>query len=370
MQQTPDRWRRRWLLHAKWGMIACAVLYLAQPFAGLRALGGIGYLLAFAALVVVPLGASLVAMPRHDSTAPDGGTPSRSEANETTWLYRLAARSHPLAAGAAVAGLLQQPGDTAAWVAGLWLLQALLLAGFGAYRLTRHGLSRLDQLTIDVGLLQLPIGAAWWLATCAGWRFGFSDLIVQMTAVHFHYAGFAAPLICGLAGRGVDPAGRRLRGLYRAACCTAMLAVWIVAAGLLISVSGIAESTISRLPVWLTAPIELAGTVLLATGMLLLAGLLCLHLPRRAGMPAGALLAVAGLSLALPMVLAVAYANGRLYGWPLLTISEMARWHGFLNAFGFAGVGLTAFALWRPSCRQAADPTRNPTRRSDAASTP
>lgn len=321
-----ERWCRRWRIHATWGLLAFVVFWAAQPFAGLRAVGGIGYLLVFAAWVVVPLGASLVTRPRYD-----GGMR----------LYVVAARAHPLAATAAVAALLLPIGPGAAALAGLWLLQVLLLAGLGASRLARHGVCYLDDLAIDVALLQLPIGAAWWVATCAGWRLGFPDLIVQLTAIHFHYAGFVAPLICGLAGRGVDPERRALRGVYRAACWTVMLANWIVAAG-------IAVSSIPWVPVWASAPVELAGTVLLATGMICFAGLLCLHLPRQAPRPAAILLAIAGLSLALSMALAVAYAAGRLYGWPLLTIPEMARWHGVLNAFGFAGAGLAGFAWWQP----------------------
>ncbi len=139
MKPRPDRWRRRWLIHALWGTVAFAALCAAQPLEGLRAVSGIGYLLAFAALVVVPLGASLAAMPRRD-----GATSPRRQANATVWMYRLAARSHPLAAIAAVAALLLPVGGSAAALAGLWLLQALLLAGFGAYRLACHGVSCLD----------------------------------------------------------------------------------------------------------------------------------------------------------------------------------------------------------------------------------
>lgn len=178
------------------------------------------------------------------------------------------------------------------------------------------------------------------MATCAGWRLGFSDLIVQLTAVHFHYAGFAAPVICGLAGRGIEPRRPLLRRLYQLTCWTVMLAVWIVAIGFVISPLA-----------------QLAGAVLLAAGMTLLAVFLCFVLPRRSGRLAGALLVVAGLSLALPMALAVAYAAGELGAGPGLTIPEMARWHGLFNAFGFAGAGLAAFALWcPPSCCAAPHP--------------
>ena len=73
--------------------VPIAVLCAARPLAGLRAVGAIGYVLAFAALVIVPLGVSLAATPRRDGS--------------THRLYRLAARTHPFAALAGHAELGQ-----------------------------------------------------------------------------------------------------------------------------------------------------------------------------------------------------------------------------------------------------------------------
>lgn len=77
MRRTPDRWSRLWRLHALWGAAAFAAVCVARPLTGLRAIGGIGYVLAFAALVIVPLAVSLAAQPRRDGS--------------TARLYRLAA---------------------------------------------------------------------------------------------------------------------------------------------------------------------------------------------------------------------------------------------------------------------------------------
>jgi hypothetical protein len=53
-------------------------------------------------------------------------------------------------------------------------------------------------------MLYLPIGGAWLVASRLGIQpLGFGDTIVLLTAVHFHFAGFAAPVLAGLAGRTV-----------------------------------------------------------------------------------------------------------------------------------------------------------------------
>src|SRR5205823_4251728 len=59
-----------------------------------------------------------------------------------------------------------------------------------------------QEIAIDVGLLLLPVGALWLLATRAAIApLGFQEPIVMFTAAHFHFAGFAAPLILGCVGR-------------------------------------------------------------------------------------------------------------------------------------------------------------------------
>ena len=78
-----------------------------------------------------------------------------------------------------------------------------------------EGLSRAVQTVFkqmfDAGLVYLAVGGGWTVLAWGGLRpLGFAAPIVLLTAVHFHYAGFALPLLTGLAGRnlprGVWPA--------------------------------------------------------------------------------------------------------------------------------------------------------------------
>jgi hypothetical protein len=50
----------------------------------------------------------------------------------------------------------------------------------------------LEELAIDVGLVNLFIGAVWAMAWRADWPLmGYSPQWVVLTALHFHVAGFA-----------------------------------------------------------------------------------------------------------------------------------------------------------------------------------
>lgn len=66
------------------------------------------------------------------------------------------------------------------------------------------GLGRLrkGEPLLTAGMLYLPVGGFWWLAYKWGWQpLGFAGLIVGLTGIHFHYAGFAAPVLTGLLAR-------------------------------------------------------------------------------------------------------------------------------------------------------------------------
>src|SRR5205085_9087253 len=70
--------------------------------------------------------------------------------------------------------------------------------------------------------------------------------------------------------------------------------------------------------------------------------------------PRRALLAVSGLAVWAPMVLAVAWAAGQHWDVPFLSIPDMARTHGVANALGFTFAGLLARHHHRPRRRSAA----------------
>lgn len=180
-------------------------------------------------------------------------------------------------------------------------------------RLTDGPSPELPRLCIEGSWLFLVIGSLWLTAARFGYPLlGFSEPIVSLTAVHFHYAGFAATRIVGLLG-----IEERRSALYPIPVLSVLTATPLVALGI----------TFSPL-------LELAGSVLLAVGMLVLAWLLL-----QATSP---LLKVAGLSLVLSMALACGYAVSEFAGLNWISIPTMVWSHGLLNAGGFATCSLIA----------------------------
>jgi hypothetical protein len=82
--------------------------------------------------------------------------------------------------------------------------------------------------------------------------------------------------------------------------------------------------------VWLTASLQLASA---ARGYV--------------GGSTRVLLAVSGLAVWVPMILAVAWATGQHVDVPALSIPAMARTHGLVNALGFTVCGLAGHRLAR-----------------------
>ena len=93
---------------------------------------------------------------------------------------------------------------------------------------------------------------------------------------------------------------------------------------------------------WLEFPSVSAFVLAVAAVMVVVLVELVPRLPR----VAGGLLAIASLSLLAGMVLAVAYSYSVFPPTgSVIKLSEMIRWHGPLNAVGFALSALVAFRL-------------------------
>jgi YndJ-like protein len=92
--------------------------------------------------------------------------------------------------------------------------------------------------------------------------------------------------------------------------------------------------------------LELTASAIMAASSILV-GLLQLHLAARAGMPAlaRALMATSGISLLVPMALAGLYALGSFEGAAWIDIEAMLRYHGAVNALGFALPGVRSWQL-------------------------
>jgi hypothetical protein len=195
-------------------------------------------------------------------------------------------------------------------------------------RLATRGFQRIEELSIDAGLLYLPVAGGWLVIYRLGVQpFDFGEMIVLLTAVHFHFAGFATPIIAGMSGRVLarQDHPRKLFGLSVVALVAAMP---LVAAGLTFSP-------------W----IGFAGALLLTLGLLMLAVLtLGWVAPSITSKPWRTLLSIGAIASCAAMVLACLYAYSLATHTLIITIPGMAMTHGLLNAFGFVTCSLLVWS--------------------------
>jgi hypothetical protein len=186
----------------------------------------------------------------------------------------------------------------------------------------------LPQICNGVAFVYLTIGAGWAVLDRLGVRpLDFEPVIVLLTAIHFHYAGFVLPLlVAGVAS--VHP------GVFgKAACVAVTLGVPLVAIGI--------TATQLGLPKW----IETCAALCLAAAGCASAVLLCRHALTARVHLARLCWMVSGLSLAASMILAGLYASRFLVSMDWLDIPLMRATHGTANAFGFGLLGVIARAI-------------------------
>ena len=177
--------------------------------------------------------------------------------------------------------------------------------------------------------------AALWAVVAAGAlvvsRGGFVVLgqrepFVELTTIHYTYAGAAALVLAGAALPAATGRWRWVGGwaIALTAAAPPMVATGFVTGHPLPQVGG---AVLMTLGVWLTAALQLRP-----------AG--------HAGSPsAGVLLTMSGLAVWAPMILAVSWAAGQHFDLPALSIGDMARTHGLANALGFTLLGLVGRRL-------------------------
>lgn len=272
-------------------------------------------LLMLAVLAFVPLALSLAATADEDGTA-----------------FRYAISLQPVGAALIVVSFFLRTSVVAGATTLIWMLTTFFIALFGLSRLwQRWKLSRsifpLEELCIDAGLAYVVVGSGWLLLSRLGLNpMNFSDTIVLLTAVHFHYAGFAAPILTGLAGRKIK-AGI-VRKFYLAAATGIIAGPPLVAAGI----------TLSR-------AVEVFSAVTLALSLFVLAMLtMFIIAPAMKPLPR-LLLILSAMSVVVTMIFACLYAFGRFAGIETVSIPLMAEIHGVSNALGFVLCGLLAWAI-------------------------
>lgn len=260
------------------------------------------------------------------------------DGSETTLLPGLLRWLHPWCAALLIAGYLAPAGLLAAALTLPWAGWTALVGLRGLLRLREHPLAASDELCLDLGMLALPVGGVWMLAARAGEPLmGFVYPITLLTGMHFHYAGLLMPTIVGLAGR-LLPTESTGWPLYRVLGPAVCLGVWMVAVG--ITVGGVVET--------------LAGTVFATLLAAVAAILLIQAAPRIASDPLARALLLFGLLATWPaMGLAAVYALSRA-GLTSISLETMALLHGSLLAVVFVGCSLTALGRLRPATRPAA----------------
>lgn len=309
------RWSRR-------SALAGALVWLALtmiPPSDLFRVELIEKLLLLAPLVIVPLGLLLIASPnRHGRHALP---------------YRAAVFAQPFGAMMAVCSFLLPQGGWAALLASGWLMVTGLIALSGLARFLSREAIRVEEICIEAGLIYVSVGGVWLVISRLGYQpLGFGDTIVLLTAVHFHYTGFAAPVLAGLAGRRAlsRESSTRTRRMFQAASFGIIAGTPLVAAGITLS-----------------APLlGLAGALVVSTGLWLLAAIVLVRIvPALQSRLAQILLVVSSISSTIAMALACAYAYSIVSKQLIINIPHMAMSHGVMNALGFSVCGLLAWCL-------------------------
>ncbi len=157
----------------------------------------------------------------------------------------------------------------------------------GLWRLARDGGRSVEGVCSSAGFLYLFIGSIWLILSRRGATpFHYPPRTVLLAAVHFHFTGFALPIVAGATAH----ASRAREG----GAARALLAFRFIVAGILV------------------------GPALLAAGNVR-------HSP----------------------TLKLVYALGEFSAHNWLSVPEMACFHGTINALGFALCGLLGWALAR-----------------------
>jgi YndJ-like protein len=238
----------------------------------------------------------------------------------------------PLRGAAFVAGCLATTGlalrrDAAIAVAlgTPWLVMALLAAFLAIRRWWRAQRTWAD-MGRPVAFAYLAFGAAWLALELAGARpLGVAPPFVELTAVHFSYAGFTAGMLATVAANRV--------AVSRPAQAAVM--VGLVLVGPPVVAAGFE----------LAPALQVAGAVLLTLGLTALSWLTVrVVVPAAGDRLAATMLAASSAAVVVPMLLAVWWAVGMAAALPAPSVPVMARSHGLANAVGFAFLGVLG---WR-----------------------
>ena len=288
-----------------WVAIAVLVFSRRAPF------GIIELLFLLAPLVVVPLGLEVL---RYHG------------AMQSPTLGRVIRILQPFGATLAVISFWFPPGVVAGALSLGWLTVGLLTALMAILDAFRPGRWSLERVVFNIARIDLAIAGCWFVTSRLGFApMGFQEPIVLLTAVHFHYSGFATALIAGVTLKACDQRQPRA-------------ATWIVAAAVLV-------------PFLLAAGFVFSPQLKLICALILAATLLGFSVFQFSvardfkSARARALLRISAGLLIPGMLLVTIYSIGEYTGTYWLVIPRMAHIHGPLNGPGFVLLSLLAWVV-------------------------
>lgn len=277
--------------------------------AGKAPLGVIELLFLFAILVIVPLGWVL-----GEGIAPISSPPLRS-----------LAKAQPFAAAAVAASFWISPGSRAGMLALPWALLCLSIALVGV--LSPRSTRSLADFAVHMGRMDLAVAAVWLLASRLGpYPMIFQEPIVLLTAVHFHYIGFASATILAAAVKASTQS--RIEGPLRWFAVLVLFTPFVLAAGFV-------YSPLLKMFAGFTMVVAMSG---LAVLQLILAAFVSSRVSR-------AYLMVSSATLAAAMGVAAIYGIGDWLHRDWLVIPQVAQTHGIFNVLGFSLCGILGWLI-------------------------
>jgi hypothetical protein len=251
--------------------------------------------------------------------------------DEVPPFYRLLITLQPFASLIGAATFAFPIGSAAGALAGTWLLFTGLSALYGLMRVLPRRLNTpLEEVCCSLALMYWPVGAGWLVAERLGLHpLGFGDVVVVLTAMHFHFIPLVALISAGMIGRVLHRERPAMWDVYR-----------ISALGLMISPAFVALG----ITYWLV--LESIAAIVLALCMTVLA-VLCLIcvVPTLQEMRPRLLIGLSAMSVLATMGFAAAYALGRLTGVWAISIPTMVQFHGWVNGIGFGLAGLVGWNM-------------------------
>ena len=233
--------------------------------------------------------------------------------------HTLIVKLYPLAAACALFAFVWE----SSLLAIVWWLYSMLLALFAVMKCLERGWRPLHELAIDSGFMYVVLGGFWVFASVAKLEWlGFSETIVLLTAVHFHYSSLFIPIFAGLVGR---------KMVHHSKWFQVMLVI-IIISPMTVAI-GI---TYSRVIEWLAVCVYLVS--------LYMYGFYVVKASFQSRM-ATLLVRLSAFILLITIAFSLIYAYGRLQYTLTISIETMVWIHGVANAVGVIFVALLGWKV-------------------------